>query len=154
MRPTIFLRTAAVLTLIHAVLHTVGGVFGKPSPGAAEQAVAAMKANRFLLMGNPRAYWDFYLGLGLAVTIFLTAEAAVFWLLASLAANEAARLRPLISLFALAYLALAVNSYFFFFAGPVITEILIVLCLLLALFTARIDSPAKQSESVAAGVTH
>ena len=51
MKTTIFLRIAAVLTLIHSILHTVGDVFGKPLPGAAEQAVAAMKANHFMLMG-------------------------------------------------------------------------------------------------------
>lgn len=33
MRPTLFLRIAAVSTFIHAALHTIGGVFGKPSPG-------------------------------------------------------------------------------------------------------------------------
>ena len=42
MKTTIFLRIAAVLTLIHSILHTVGGVFGKPLPGAAEQAVATL----------------------------------------------------------------------------------------------------------------
>ena len=29
-KPVVLLRVAAVLTLIHAVLHTIGGVFGKP----------------------------------------------------------------------------------------------------------------------------
>ena len=29
MKTTLFLRIASVLTLIHAVLHTIGGVFGK-----------------------------------------------------------------------------------------------------------------------------
>ena len=45
MRPATFLRIAAVLTLIHSTLHTVGGVFGKVQPGPAELAVASMKAN-------------------------------------------------------------------------------------------------------------
>ncbi len=35
MKPAIFLRIAAVLTFIHAVLHTIGGVFGKVPPGPA-----------------------------------------------------------------------------------------------------------------------
>jgi len=84
MKPTIFLRIAAVLTLIHSILHTIGGVFGKPLPGPAEQAVAAMKANHFMLMGSARTYWDFYIGFGLGITVFLTVEAIVFWLLGSL----------------------------------------------------------------------
>lgn len=142
MKTTIFLRIAAVLTLIHSILHTVGGVFGKPLPGAAEEAVAAMKSYRFILMGTPRTYWDFYMGFGLGITIFLTAEAIVFWLLASLARTESARLRPIIAVFALAYLAFAINSFRFFFLPPVIAEVLIVICLVIAMFTARKQSAA------------
>lgn len=110
MKPAVFLRIASVLTLIHSILHTIGGVFGKPTPGPAEQAVAAMKANHFILMGSPRSYWDFYTGFGLGITIFLTMEAIVFWLLASLVQAEGTRLRPIISVFTLGYLAFAVNS--------------------------------------------
>jgi hypothetical protein len=59
MKAAIFLRIAAVVALIHAILHTIGGVFAKPTPGPAERAVAAMKANHFVLMGSTRTYWDF-----------------------------------------------------------------------------------------------
>src|SRR5690242_8302934 len=103
MKSAIFLRIAAVLALIHAILHTIGGVFGKPVPGAGEQAVAAMKANHFLLMGSLRSYWDFYIGFGLGITIFLSTEAFVFWLLASRISTEGTRLRPIIFVFALGY---------------------------------------------------
>jgi len=137
MKPTIFLRIASVLTLIHSVLHTIGGVFGKPLAGPAEQAVAAMKSYHFSAMGNARTYWDFYMGLGLGITAFLTTEAIVFWLLASAVRAEGSRLRPVIFAFTLGYVALAANSFRFFFLGPVITEILIALCLILALFFLR-----------------
>src|SRR5580698_6308177 len=103
-KPVLFLRVASVLTLIHAVLHTIGGVFSSPDPGPATVAVEAMKANRFLLMGNMRSYWEFYRGMGLAVSIFLTFEAVVFWQLSSLAKRDAIRLRPVLATFALAYL--------------------------------------------------
>jgi hypothetical protein len=85
MKPTLFLRIASVLTFIHAVLHTIGGVFGKPGPGAAAVAFAAMQANQFLVMGLPRTYAEFYRGMGIAMTISMTAEAIVFWQLGSLA---------------------------------------------------------------------
>jgi hypothetical protein len=137
MKPVIFLRIASVLTLIHAVLHTIGGVFGTADPGPAAVAVAAMKSNQFLLLGNTRSYWDFYMGMGLCVTIFLTVEAIVFWTLGSLAKTDAVRLRPILAAFIAGYLALAVNSWRYFFLGPVITEILIALCLALAIATAR-----------------
>jgi hypothetical protein len=137
MKPAYFLRLAAVLTLIHAVLHTLGGVFGKPGTGPASVAVEAMKMNQFLLMGHTRSFWDFYRGLGLAVTIFLTAEAVLFWQLGSVASADAWRLRPILGTFLLAYAALAVNSYTCFFLGPVIVEIFIAACLGLAIFTAK-----------------
>jgi hypothetical protein len=136
-KPALFLRIASVLTLIHAVLHTIGGVFGTVDPGPAAVAVAAMKANRFLFLGNTRSYWDFYLGMGLCVTIFLTVEAIVFWMLGSLAKTDAVRLRPILAAFIAGYLALAVNSWRYFFIAPVITEILIAVCLALAIATAK-----------------
>jgi hypothetical protein len=135
MKPTLFLRAASILTLIHAVLHTIGGVFSTPDPGPGTVAMEAMKANQFLLVGHMRSYADFYRGMGLAVTIFLTVEALLFWLMGSLAKTDAPRLRPILAAFLVAYVALAVNSYTYFFIAPVINEILIALCLGLAILT-------------------
>lgn len=95
MKPVIFLRIASVLTLIHSVLHTLGGVFGKPGPGVATSVAAAMRA-RFQVFGVTRSYSDFYMGMGLGVTIFLTMDALLLWILASMAKDDAPRLRPLI----------------------------------------------------------
>jgi hypothetical protein len=136
-KPVVFLRIAAVLTFIHAVLHTIGGVFGKVGPGPAAIAVAAMKTNLFPLMGNMRSFWDFYHGMGLAATISLTAEAVLFWQLSLLAKTETRRLRPIMATFLVAYAALAINSESYFFVGPVIVEILIAACLGLAIITAK-----------------
>jgi hypothetical protein len=141
MKPVIFLRIASVLTLIHAVLHTIGGVFSDAGPGPASIAVAAMKANEFVLMGHMRSYWAFYRGLGLGVSITLTGDALVFWLLGNLAKSDAARLRPIMATFLAAYLALAVNSQAYFFLAPVIVESLIAACLGLAIFTAKQARP-------------
>jgi hypothetical protein len=141
-KPVLFLRVAAVLTLIHAVLHTIGGVFGKIEPGPASVAVEAMKANRFVLMGHMRSFWEFYRGMGLAVTIFLTAEAIVFWQLGSPARTDAQRLRLVVGTFMVAYAVLAVNSYTYFFFAPVIVEILIAACLGLAIITAKPEAAA------------
>jgi hypothetical protein len=137
MRSSLFLRIAAVLTFIHAALHTIGGVFGGAAPGPQQAAVAAMKANEFMAMGVTRSYWDFHMGLGLAVSVFLTIEAVVFWQLSSMAKTDALALRPVLSTFLVGYLGVAVVSYRYFFAGPVITEILIALCLGLAMVAAK-----------------
>jgi hypothetical protein len=136
-KPTLFLRIAAVLTLVHAVLHTIGGVFSSPEPGPAAIAFAAMQANHFPALGVTRTYAEFYRGMGLAVSIFLTAEAVVFWQLGSIAKKQAHRLRPVLATFLIAYLAMAVNSYFYFFSAPVVVETLIAVCVGLAIFTAK-----------------
>ena len=146
MKPALFLRIAAVLTFIHAVLHTIGGVFGKVGPGPAAAAVEAMKLNQFLLMGHMRSFWDFHRGFGLAVTISLTAEAVLFWQLGSLVKMDAQRLRPILATFLVAYAALAVNSYAYFFLGPVIAEILIAACLGLAIVTAKSEATAYRGK--------
>ena len=141
MKPVLFLRIASVLTLIHSVLHTVGGVFGKPAPGVATTVAAAMRSP-FQVFGVTRSYSDFYMGMGLAVTTFLTMDALLLWILASMAKESASHLRPLIAVFALGYLAFALNSYTFFFAMPVITELLIVACLIAAFVTAKASHPS------------
>lgn len=145
MKPVIFLRIASVVTFIHAVLHTIGGVFGAPTPGAQQAVVSVMKATTFPVMGATRSFWDFHLGFGLAVSIFLTAEAVVFWQLASLAKTDALRLRPILVTFTVAYLVFAVVSWTYFFPPPVITEVLIALCLIGAIVTSKSAIPVESS---------
>jgi hypothetical protein len=151
MKPVLFLRIASVLTLIHSVLHTIGGVFGKPDPGIAAATEAIMKANQFVVFGLTRTYFDFYRGMGLGVTIFLTAEAIVFWQLGELAKRDALRLRPAITTFTIAYLVFAMNSYVYFFYMPVIVEILIAACLAVAIVTARGEAPARAGQLATGG---
>ena len=151
MKAKIFLRVASVLTLIHAILHTIGGVFGKPAPGLATATEAVMRANYFPALGQTRSYWEFYRGMGLGVTITLTAEGLLFWLLSSLARKDAAQLRPILWVFVLSYLAFAMNSYAYFFNAPVIVEILIAACLLGAIATAK---PSAATQQVAIRPAH
>ena len=128
---------ASVLTFVHAVLHAIGSIFGKPAAGVQQVMVAAMKVNQFQVMGLTRTYWDFQLGLSLATSIMMLVEAIVFWQLGSLAKTDALRVRPLLATFLVGYVGLAANSYRYFIAPPVIAELLIVLFLGLAIFTAR-----------------
>jgi hypothetical protein len=137
MRTVLFLRIASVLTLIHGALHTIGGVFGKVAPGPQQAAVTAMQVNQFQVMGVTRTFWDFYMGFGLVVSVFLTMEAIALWQLGSLAKMDAVRLRPVLATFLVGYLCTAVVSYRYFFVAPVITEMLIALCLGLAIAFAR-----------------
>lgn len=138
MKPVLYLRIASILTLVHAIMHTLGGVFGKP-PSAQAAMIAASMRYRFEVFGVMRSYADFYRGMGLGITIALTMDAAVLWVLASMAKSDAARLRPILAVFCIGYLAFTFNSLTFFFYGPVIAEILIVICIGAAIVTARSD---------------
>lgn len=137
MSPTLYLRIASVLTVIHAILHTVGGVFGHPPAGAQQAAALAMQTTHFRTMGLTRSYWDFHLGFGLAVGLFLLIEGVAFWQLGSLARTIPTGLRPILGTFLVGYLSLAAISWKFFFAAPVITELLIALCLAMAIAVAE-----------------
>lgn len=137
MKSVLSLRIASVLTFVHALLHTVGGVFGKTPPGPATMVVATMKANPFHVLGVTRTLFEFYRGMGLGVSISLTAESIVFWQLATLARTFAPQLRPVFATFMIAYLVFALNSYLHFFAAPVVVEILIALCFLWAIVAAK-----------------
>lgn len=96
-----------------------------------------------------RSYFTFFRGFGLAVTIVLTAEAIVFWQLGTLAKTDAVRLRPIMATFMIAYLVFAVNSYEYFFFGPVIAEILIAACIGMAIMTAKAGEPAPAGQLAA-----
>jgi len=136
-KPTIFLRVASVLTLIHAVLHTVGGVFGTPKNGSEEVAVVeTMKAHQFLVMGSPRTYWDFFFGYGLILSICLLVQAVLFWQLGEIAKSQPLIIRPILMAFFLAFCGFTIIAGRYFFLAPAITEVIIAACLAGAYVTA------------------
>jgi hypothetical protein len=137
MRTTLFLRIASVLAIIHAILHTMGGVLSKPNNGAPEIAVIdAMKSQSFNVMGSMRTYWDFFYGYGWLLGIALLVEGILFWQLGAIAKTNAAQVRPIIALFCLNFLVTAVIAFKYFFIAPAITELLIAAFLAGAYLTA------------------
>jgi len=143
MRTILFLRIASVLTIIHAILHTIGGVLSKPQNGAREIAVIdAMKSQSFNVMGSMRTYWDFFYAYGWLLGLALLVEGILFWQLATIAKTNAAMLRPIIALFCLNFLVTTVIAWKYFFIAPAVTEILIAVFLAAAYFTAASTQPA------------
>ena len=138
MKPHILLRAAAVLTLIHAALHTFGGMLQTPSRGLQETVVlAAMKGYRFDAMGSTRSYWDFYMGFGFFLSVSLVLVAVLLWQLASIAKSDAARTRPMVLAIAIGFAAFTALSWRYFFVAPLVTEALIAALLAVAFFTSR-----------------
>jgi len=141
MRTTLYLRIASVLAIIHAILHTIGGVLSKPKNGAPEIAVIeAMKSRSFNVMGSMRTYWDFFYGYGWLLGLALLVEGILFWQLATIAKTNAAPIRPIIMLFCFNFVVTTVIAWKYFFIAPAVTEILIAAFLAAAYFT---TAPAR-----------
>jgi len=142
MSSTLYLRIASVLTINHAILHTVGGVLSKPRNGAPEIAVIdAMKSQSFNVMGSVRTYWDFFYGYGWLLGLALLVQGILFWQLGTIAKTNAAQLRPIIALFCLNFLVTTVIAWKYFFIAPAVTEILIA-AFLAAAYVAAVSQKA------------
>jgi hypothetical protein len=132
--PTVFLRVAAVLSFLHCIGHTIGGVFSVDAPSGTKEGavVAAMKSNHFDVMGATRSFWDFFIGYGLTISISELLQAVVFWQLAGLAKTDPRRMRPIIATFLFANLGFAILAWKYFFLPPLLGDLLITIMLGLA----------------------
>lgn len=144
MKPAWMLRIASVLTLIHCLLHTVGGVLSPPRHGEKEVAVIeTMKSYQFDMFGSMRTYWDFFFGYGLFVTISLLVLGVFFWQLANMSKTNALFVRRISALFTLNFILMAIVSWRYFFLGPAITELLIAACLVGVFATSTAPSEGR-----------
>jgi hypothetical protein len=129
MKPSIWLKIAAALQALGTLLHTLAS-WNPPSRGPAELAVfAAMRGFRFEIMGANRSHWDFYRGYELSITVVFAMMAVLIWQLSTLSRSAPDRSRPLIATILVAQVFLSVVSWMYFFAGPGVMSILIIICL-------------------------
>jgi hypothetical protein len=149
MKPSFFLRAAAVLSLLYFLGHTMGRPWTPVHTPEGNAVVDAMRTQRFQVFGAPRSYWDFYQGFGLAISVHLLAQSVLFWLLAPLARVDPVRVRPLVALFLLAILANGFLAARYFFPLPASFSAAIAVCLALALLT----SPRRSTRDASGGST-
>ena len=117
MKAPILYRTAAVLLLLFAVLHTIGFRQNNPDWGA-DAVLAAMQSIHFDAQGFSRTYWDFFSAFGLFVSVFLLFAAALAWFLAGLAAEILARVRSIAWTLAICFVAITALSWRYAFTAP------------------------------------
>jgi hypothetical protein len=91
-----------------------------------------MRSIHFDAQGFSRTYWDFYVGFGLFVSVFILFAAVLAWQLCSLPADTLARMHGTAWAFALCFAAVTVLSWTNFFVVPVVFSILITVCLVAA----------------------
>ena len=129
MRGAIWFRIASVLIAIFAAGHTFG--FRQiDSKWGLNSALAAIKSIRVTTQGFTRTYWDFYVGFGLFVTVFLLLAAVFAWQLGGTPPAAVATLRPLAWALTSSFAIVALLSWRFFFFAPVIFSVMIFGCLL------------------------
>jgi hypothetical protein len=138
MKPRTLLRTASVLTLVHALLNAFAGLLSGTSKAPDETALLnAMKVLRFDAMGSMRTYWDFYFGFGVFLSANLILLSALMWQLAALAETVSGSARPFMALLSIGFLVFAALSSLYFFVAPVVIEVIIAVVLGLAYVAAR-----------------
>ncbi len=141
MKPALWLRIASILTLLHAVLHTVGGMFGGPRNAAQSLALASVQEHTFDAFGMTRSYWDFYFGFGLMASLTLLLLTVLLWQLAVLVKTDPDKTRPFLVMLFVMFIAMAAISWYYFFAPPFIMEIIIALCIGAAFLSSEKKSP-------------
>jgi hypothetical protein len=136
MTTTLRLRIAALIALLFAAGHSLGGL-GKWSPTDDNAVLRAMTDFHFRTMGVTRSYLDFYLGLGWSVSVFMLLQAVLLWQISSLARRDAVQVRPMIAAFALANLAGGIIASVFIFPVPVAFSAALLIALVAAWLAPR-----------------
>ena len=137
MHSSLLLRIASIIALLFAVGHSIGAPWTPVNEAAPASVVEAMKSVSFDAMGSTRTYWDFYFGFGISISIYLLAQAAVLWLVASLARAYPDAARPFVVVLLVAYAANVYVTFKYFFVIPLVMSIVMVTCLALALIALR-----------------
>jgi hypothetical protein len=126
-----FYRIATVLILLFAVGHTLGFLQTDPT-WKADSVVASMRSLRFDVQGFSRTYWDFFLGAGFTLSIFLLFAAVLSWQLSGLPGEVLSRMRVIAWAFVICFAGIAVLSWRYLFTIPFVFSVVIALCLLVA----------------------
>jgi len=132
MTPSVFLRSASVITLLFAAGHAMGAV-DSWSPSGETAVLGAMRSFHFDVMGTTRTYLDFYLGFGLYITVLLLLQAILLWQLAAVAKKDPAIARPLIAAFLAAGVVGTFVIWRFIFIVPAAFSLACAACLVAAL---------------------
>jgi hypothetical protein len=88
-----------------------------------------MRSIHFDVLGSNRTYWDFFVGFGFFVTVFLVFSAILTWQLGGLPAGTLALMRGTAWALVICFGALVILSVRYFFVIPIAFSIVIFLCL-------------------------
>jgi hypothetical protein len=119
------------LSSLTAAGHTLGGR-SSWSPAGANDTLRAMRTFHMDVFSVSRTYYNFFMGFGHSISIYIPLQAVLLWLLAGLAKRDLASVRPFIATFLLASLALLIVSWIFIFPVPAACFASVTVCLLIS----------------------
>ncbi|HWX56872.1 MAG TPA: hypothetical protein VN176_19985 [Verrucomicrobiae bacterium] len=126
MKASIFYRIAAVLLLLFCAGHTSGVPWSDPKWGV---DIHSVQSTHFYVMGFSRTYWDFYVGFGIFVSVFLLFAAILAWQLGGLPPATLALMRGIPRAFAVCFAGITFLSWRYFFTIPIVFSAVVTLCL-------------------------
>jgi len=88
-----------------------------------------MQSVHFDAQGFSRTYWDFYVGFGLFVSVFLVFAAVLAWQLGGLASETLALMRGPAWSLVICFAVVTILSWRYFFIAPIVFAIVITVCL-------------------------
>jgi hypothetical protein len=140
LKTSVLYRIASVLLLIFAVGHTLGFRLTDPKLGLSP-VISSMQTIHFDVQGFSRTYWDFYVGFGLFVTLFLLFAALLAWQLSRLNKDVLAFMRGTMWGFAICFVAETIVTWSYFFIVPIAFSVAITACLIGAALLSTKRSP-------------
>ena len=134
MKASAFYRIAAVLLLLFDAGHTSGFPWSDPKWAV---DIGSMRSTHFYIMGISRTYWDFYVGFGLFVSVFLLLAMVLAWQLGGLRPESLALMRGTAWTFAFCFAAITVLSWKYFFIIPIVFSSVTTVCLIAAAWRSK-----------------
>ena len=131
MKAAVLYRIASVLLVLFATEHTLGFRMTDPKLGVGP-LIASLQTLHFQVQGFNRTFWDFYVGFGLLISVFLAFLAFLAWQLSTLAPESLALVHGIKWGLAICIAVETVLTWRYFFIGPIIFSIVISACLIAA----------------------
>lgn len=136
MKTTVWLRVSAIISLLFAVGHSLGGMQNW-SPVADNPVLQSMRTVHFGVMGVNRSYLDFYLGFGYSLSVSLFLQSALLWMLGNLARQHASIVRPMIAAFIVSVALGGVIAWKYIFPVPAVFSLVLCATLVVAFISAQ-----------------
>jgi hypothetical protein len=131
LKPVTLSRVASILLVLFAVLHTLGFRQVDPEWGV-DSLVNAMRSSHFNIFGSTRTYWDFFVGFGFFLSLFLVFSAVLTWQLSNLSRHNLAVMRGPSWALVACFAAVTIVSFRYAFIVPTALSVAILLCVTLA----------------------